>query len=144
MLLNESTRRLKLLSKKLGACIDKSRGYHEARDLLRGAQLECQTATLQFRRANGECRRDHYHHCACARTRAEKLNRLGFVRAEIYVAAKETVALAEQQFMTNSHEWQFDNAWQEMLNHATIKVITLLHAGSDDDKCRQRCLLACC
>lgn len=27
--------------------------------------------------------------------------------------------------MTNSHEWQFDNAWQEMLNHATIKVITL-------------------
>lgn len=24
--------------------------------------------------------------------------------------------------MSNSHEWQFDNAWQEMLNHATIKV----------------------
>lgn len=41
---------------------------------------------------------------------------------EIYAAAKETVALAEQRFMSNSHEWQFDNAWQEMLNHATIKV----------------------
>lgn len=24
--------------------------------------------------------------------------------------------------MSNSHEWQFDNAWQEMLNHATLKV----------------------
>lgn len=41
--------------------------------------------------------------------------------------------MAEQRFMSNSHEWQFDNAWQEMLNHATIKVIyqhkyLLLHA----------------
>lgn len=43
--------------------------------------------------------------------------------SEIYAAAKETVALAEQRFMSNSHEWQFDNAWQEMLNHATIKVM---------------------
>lgn len=42
--------------------------------------------------------------------------------AEIHAAAKETVALAEKQFMSNQHEWQFDNAWQEMLNHATMKV----------------------
>lgn len=42
---------------------------------------------------------------------------------EIHAAAKETVALAEQRFMSNQHEWQFDNAWQEMLNHATIKVM---------------------
>lgn len=41
---------------------------------------------------------------------------------EIHAAAKETVALAEHRFMSNQHEWQFDNAWQEMLNHATIKV----------------------
>lgn len=41
---------------------------------------------------------------------------------EIHAAAKETVALAEERFMSNSHEWQFDNAWQEMLNHATLKV----------------------
>lgn len=41
---------------------------------------------------------------------------------EIHAAAKETVALAEQRFISNKHEWQFDNAWQEMLNHATIKV----------------------
>lgn len=43
--------------------------------------------------------------------------------SEIHAAAKETVALAEQRFMSNSHEWQFDNAWQEMLNHATLKVM---------------------
>lgn len=42
---------------------------------------------------------------------------------EIHAAAKETVALAEKRFMSNSHEWQFDNAWQEMLNHATAKVM---------------------
>lgn len=41
---------------------------------------------------------------------------------EIHAAAKETVALAEQRFMSNSHEWQFDNAWQEMLNNSTLKV----------------------
>lgn len=28
--------------------------------------------------------------------------------------------------MSNQHEWQFDNAWQEMLNHATIKVSSFL------------------
>lgn len=43
--------------------------------------------------------------------------------SEYYAASKETVALAEERFMSNSHEWQFDNAWQEMLNHATIKVM---------------------
>lgn len=43
---------------------------------------------------------------------------------EIHAAAKETVALAEQRFLSNQHEWQFDNAWQEMLNHATNKVST--------------------
>lgn len=48
---------------------------------------------------------------------------LGFVFfLEIHAAAKETVALAEERFISNKHEWQFDNAWQEMLNHATIKV----------------------
>lgn len=41
----------------------------------------------------------------------------------MHAAAKETVALAEQRFMSKSHEWQFDNAWQEMLNHATLKVM---------------------
>lgn len=46
-----------------------------------------------------------------------------FQRAsEIHAAAKETVALAEARFMSHQHEWNFDQAWQDMLNHATIKV----------------------
>jgi SH3-domain binding protein 5 len=93
ILLNESTRRLKLLSKKLGNCIEKARPYHEACEKARLAQIECQKAAVQYQRAN-----------------------------EIHAAAKETVALAEQRFLSNSHEWQFDGAWQEMLNHATLKV----------------------
>ncbi|XP_073811151.1 SH3 domain-binding protein parcas [Musca autumnalis] len=94
ILLNESTRRLKLSSKKLGSCIDKARPYYEALEKAKAAQIECQKAAVKFQRAN-----------------------------EIHAAAKETVALAEQRFMSNSHEWQFDNAWQEMLNHATQKVM---------------------
>ena len=31
--------------------------------------------------------------------------------------------MAEERFLSNSTEWEFDNAWQEMLNHATIKVM---------------------
>jgi hypothetical protein len=41
---------------------------------------------------------------------------------EIHQAAKETVALAEARFLSKQHEWKFDSAWQEMLNHAIIKV----------------------
>lgn len=93
ILMNESTRRLKLSSKKLGSCIDKARPYYEALEKAKAAQSECQAAAIKFQRSS-----------------------------EIHAAAKETVALAEQRFMSNSHEWQFDNAWQEMLNHATIKV----------------------
>jgi len=94
ILLNESTRRLKLSAKKFGVSIERSRPYHEAVEKSRIAQIECQKAAAKFQRAN-----------------------------EIHAAAKETVALAEERFMSNSHEWQFDNAWQEMLNHATLKVM---------------------
>ena len=45
---------------------------------------------------------------------------------EIHQAAKETVALAEARFLSKQHVWQFDNAWQDMLNHATLKVCKLL------------------
>uniref|UniRef100_A0A1A9WV55 Uncharacterized protein n=1 Tax=Glossina brevipalpis TaxID=37001 RepID=A0A1A9WV55_9MUSC len=94
ILLNESTRRLKLSTKKLGSCIEKARPYYEALNKARAAQIECQKAAVKFRTANG-----------------------------IHAAAKEMVTVAEQRFMSNSHEWQFDNAWQEMLNHATQKVM---------------------
>ncbi|KAH0817664.1 hypothetical protein GEV33_005126 [Tenebrio molitor] len=100
MLLSESTRRLKVLSKKLGSCIERARPYYEALEIAKKAQQECQKAAVQFQRAN-----------------------------EIHAAAKETVALAEQRFLSNQHEWQFDNAWQEMLNHATIKVTLYASSG---------------
>ncbi|XP_071447192.1 SH3 domain-binding protein 5 homolog isoform X2 [Hetaerina americana] len=93
-LLNNSTHRLKLSAKKLGSCIEKARPYYEALEVAKQAQLECQKAAVQFQRAN-----------------------------EVHQAAKETVALAEQRFLSKQHEWQFDNAWQEVLNHATLKVM---------------------
>ena len=41
----------------------------------------------------------------------------------VHQAARETIALAEERFLSNdTEERQFDSAWQEMLNHATIKV----------------------
>ena len=70
-----------------------SRPYYEALAVSQGAQTECQKAAVQFQRAAG-----------------------------IHAAAKETISLAEERFQDNSGEWTFDNAWQEMLNHATIKV----------------------
>ncbi|XP_034248149.1 SH3 domain-binding protein 5-like [Thrips palmi] len=93
ILLNDCTRRLKNKSKSLGSCVEKARPYYESLDIARQAQMECQRAAVNYQRAN-----------------------------EIHAAAKETVALAEQRFLSKQHEWQFDNAWQEMLNHATIKV----------------------
>lgn len=110
MLLNESTRRLKVLSKKLGSCIEKARPYYEAFEVARRTQQDCQKAAVLFQRANGK----QSEFCSVG------IRSLLFI--EIHAAAKETVALAEQRFMSNQHEWQFDNAWQEMLNHATIKV----------------------
>ncbi|XP_060527761.1 SH3 domain-binding protein 5 homolog [Cylas formicarius] len=94
MLLNESTRRLKLLTKKFGSCIEKARPYYDLLEVAKRQQKQCQEAAALYQKANG-----------------------------IHSAAKETVALAEQRFLTNQHEWQFDNAWQEMLNHATMKVM---------------------
>ncbi|KAK3912104.1 SH3 domain-binding protein 5-like protein [Frankliniella fusca] len=93
ILLSDCTRRLKNKSKSLGSCVEKARPYYEALEVARQAQLECQRAAVHYQRAN-----------------------------EIHAAAKETVALAEARFLSKQHEWQFDNAWQEMLNHATIKV----------------------
>lgn len=54
ILSNESTRRLKLLIKKLGSCIEKSRPYYDAQDKARLSQIECQKAAVKFQRANGK------------------------------------------------------------------------------------------
>jgi len=93
-LLSDSTQHLKSLSKKLGSCIEKARPYFEGVDKMTRAQAECQRAAVQFHRAS-----------------------------DTHTAAKETINLAEERFLNNSGNWQFDTAWQEMLNHATIKVI---------------------
>lgn len=53
MILNESTRRLKVLSKKLGGCIERARPYYEAVEIAKKAQQECQRAAVIFQRANG-------------------------------------------------------------------------------------------
>ena len=46
---------------------------------------------------------------------------------------QETITLAEQRFLSNSNTWEFDNAWQEMLNHATIKVMEAEKQKSDSE-----------
>jgi len=93
-LLTRSTGQLQTLSKKLGSSIEKSRPYYEALEEYKLAQEECQKAAVQFQRAFG-----------------------------IHKAAKETIALAEQRFLSQKHEWKFDAAWQEMLNQATLRVM---------------------
>lgn len=84
------------------AQIEKARPYFEALEIANKAQKECQSAATAYQRANG-----------------------------IHAAAKETIALAEERFLTNSSSWQFDNAWQEMLNHATMKVCNLISKVSN-------------
>ncbi|XP_012528141.1 SH3 domain-binding protein 5 homolog [Monomorium pharaonis] len=94
-LLSDTTRRLKEITEKLGtSCIEKARCYYEALEMAHQAQVQCQQQAQLFQRAS-----------------------------EIHAAAKETVALAEARFMSHQHEWNFDQAWQDMLNHATIKVM---------------------
>ncbi|XP_053986028.1 uncharacterized protein LOC128880223 [Hylaeus volcanicus] len=94
-LLSETTKRLKEILNKVGnSCVDKARCYYEALEVTRQAQVQCQQQAQLFQRAS-----------------------------EIHAAAKETVAVAESRFMSHQHEWNFDQAWQDMLNHATIKVM---------------------
>ncbi|KZC08177.1 PREDICTED: SH3 domain-binding protein 5 homolog [Dufourea novaeangliae] len=94
-LLSETTKRLKEILNKVGnSCVEKARCYYDALEVMRKAQIQCQQQAQLFQRAS-----------------------------EIHAAAKETVALAESRFMSHQHEWNFDQAWQDMLNHATIKVM---------------------
>lgn len=94
-LLSETTKRLKEILNKVGnSYVEKARCYYEALEVARQAQVKCQQQAQLFQRAS-----------------------------EIHAAAKETVALAESRFMSHQHEWNFDQAWQDMLNHATLKVM---------------------
>lgn len=89
----EATLKLDELVKKIGKAVEESKPYWEARRVARQAQLEAQRSTQDFQRA-----------------------------AEVLRAAKETIALAEQRLLEDDKR-QFDSAWQEMLNHATQRVM---------------------
>ncbi|KAM4725927.1 SH3 domain-binding protein 5-like [Anableps anableps] len=89
----EATVKLDELLKKIGRAVDDSKPYWEARKVARRAQIEAQKATQEFQRA-----------------------------VEILRAAKETIALAEEKLLEDDSR-QFDSAWQEMLNHATQRVM---------------------
>ncbi|KAG7469865.1 hypothetical protein MATL_G00133310 [Megalops atlanticus] len=89
----EATVKLDELVKKIGKAVEDSKPYWEARRVARQAQLEAQRATQDFQRAT-----------------------------EVLRAAKETIALAEQRLLEEDKR-QFDSAWQEMLNHATQRVM---------------------
>ncbi|CAK9801027.1 SH3 domain-binding protein 5 homolog [Anthophora plagiata] len=94
-LLCETTKRLTEILNKVGnSCVEKARCYYEALEIAREAQIKCQQQAQLFQKAS-----------------------------EIHAAAKETVTLAESRFMSHQHEWNFDQAWQDMLNHATLKVM---------------------
>jgi hypothetical protein len=51
---------------------------------------------------------------------------------EILGAAKETIALAEERLLEEDSR-QFDSAWQEMLNHATNRVLMELYLGLSEN-----------
>ncbi|XP_076006099.1 SH3 domain-binding protein 5 [Genypterus blacodes] len=89
----EATWKLEEQIRKIGRAVDDSKPYWEARKLARQAQIEAQKATQEFQRA-----------------------------VEILRAAKETIALAEERLLEEDSR-QFDSAWQEMLNHATQRVM---------------------
>ncbi|XP_051576845.1 SH3 domain-binding protein 5b isoform X2 [Myxocyprinus asiaticus] len=89
----EATLKLDELVEKIGKAVEESKPYWEARRVARQAQLEAQRSTQDFQRAT-----------------------------EVLRAAKETIALAEQRLLEEDKR-QFDSAWQEMLNHATQRVM---------------------
>lgn len=57
------------------------------------AKVECEKAAVRYHRACG-----------------------------VHKEARETIALAEKKFDCSNEDYEFDAAWQEMLNRETIKV----------------------
>ena len=99
--LSASTASLKLLSGRLGSAVEKARPYYEAREMARRTQLDCHRAAVQFQRAS-----------------------------VLHQNARETIQLAEERFLprpggspVRQQQFEFDSAWQEMLNHATMKLL---------------------
>ena len=76
----------------MGTSVEKARCYYDARMKARAALSEAQRAAARFEKASSA-----------------------------HDAAKEMVTLAEEGFKEHGVV-HFDQAWQEMLNHATKKV----------------------
>ena len=92
ILMKESGQQLERLSKQSGASsVEKARPYYEARMRTRRAHSEAQRAAARFEKASNA-----------------------------HEAAKEMVALAEEGYKERGC-LGFDQAWQEMLNHASSK-----------------------
>ena len=91
-LLGESGRQLNQMYKEHGSSVEKARCYYDARMKARAALSEAQRAAARFEKASSA-----------------------------HDAAKEMVTLAEEGFMERGVV-HFDQAWQEMLNHATKRV----------------------
>ncbi|KAJ8268286.1 hypothetical protein COCON_G00134580 [Conger conger] len=97
----EATVKLDEVVKKIGKPVEDSKPYWEARRVARQTQLEAQKASQDYQRA-----------------------------IEVLRVAKETISLAEQRLLEEDSR-QFDSAWQEMLNHATQRVM-----GAEQTKAR--------
>ncbi|CAH1789027.1 unnamed protein product [Owenia fusiformis] len=93
--LEDSTQKLNQIYKSSKRNIEKSRPYYDSVKTAKEAQTATQEAARRYQRAVG-----------------------------VYRAAKETVSLAEERMRATLKEnREFDPAWQEMLNHATIKFM---------------------
>ncbi|XP_048849439.1 SH3 domain-binding protein 5-like isoform X2 [Brienomyrus brachyistius] len=100
----EATVKLDDQVNKIGKAVEESKPYWEARRAARQAQLEAQRATQDYQGAT-----------------------------EVLRAAKETIALAEQRLLEEDSR-QFDSAWQEMLNHATQRVMEAEQTKTNSEK----------
>ncbi|CAM4786880.1 unnamed protein product [Rotaria magnacalcarata] len=85
--------RLAVLAKKLGSCVERARPFFDACKQAEEAQSETQKAAQEYQRS-----------------------------VEIYRVAKEALSLAESKLL-KADKREFDAAWQEYVNHATMKVM---------------------
>ncbi|CAF1114986.1 unnamed protein product [Rotaria sp. Silwood1] len=90
---NNCKQRLAVLAKDLGSCVERARPFYDACKQAEEAQSETQKAAQEYQRS-----------------------------VEIYRVAKETLSLAESKLL-KADKREFDAAWQEYVNHATMKVM---------------------
>ncbi len=102
------------MAQKLGSCIESSKPFYDAFEEYKTAQERCQEAAVQ--REFGEQATFLFDYIS---------NFVAyFLLVEgIHKADKETIAVAEHRsIISHQPELKFNNAWQEMLNQATVRV----------------------